>query len=63
MDKRVRITFTDGTFLEGAPYCFSGADDNIEGVASIRMEGYEIYENEVVSIEILPSAAVMASAI
>ena len=64
MDKHVRITFTDGKFLEGVPYCFSGADDNPEGIASIRMDGYELYENEIDNIEVLTAASsAMASAI
>ena len=53
MGKHVRITFTDGEFLEGIPYCFSGADDNPEGVASIRVGDYELYENEISSIEVV----------
>ena len=55
MDKHVKITFIDGEKMEGIPYCFSGAEDNDEGVASIRMDGYELYENEIASIEIIPA--------
>ena len=53
INKYVKIYFTDGEIFEGIPYCFSGADDNDEGIASIRINGYEFYENEINNIEII----------
>ena len=53
MDKRIKITFKDGETLEGIAYDFSSDDDNPEGIASVRVDGYELYENEIASIKII----------
>lgn len=45
--KNVRVTFKDGTVMAGKAYDFMPSQDNPSGVASISIDIYEIYENEI----------------
>lgn len=49
--KNVRVTFKDGTVMAGKAYDFMPSQDNPSGVASISIDIYEIYEDEIKSIE------------
>lgn len=49
--KNVRVIFKDGTVMSGKAYDFIPSQDNPSGVASISIDIYEIYENEIKSIE------------
>ena len=49
--KNVIIHFKDGDVLKGKARDFIPKQDNPSGVASISIDIYEIYENEIKSIE------------
>ena len=49
--KNVRITLDDGSFFDGIAEYDTSALDNPNGIASICVGDYELYENEIVSIE------------
>lgn len=49
--KNVRIYLKNGDVLSGKAYDFIPSQDNPSGVASISIDIYEIYENEIKSIE------------
>jgi len=62
MDKRIRITFTDGDVYEGVARDFSSALDNPDGVATICVGNtYEFREDEIASIIALPANDFIAS--
>ena len=50
--KQIKITDIDGRVFEGKGG-YSSEDDNPEGVASIRIGDYELYEDEIAHIEIV----------
>ena len=50
--KYIKITTIDGQIFEGLGD-YSSEDDNPEGIASIRVGSYELYENEIADIKIL----------
>lgn len=49
--KNVRITTDDGQVFEGLADWYTPAYDNTPEIASICIGKYELYENEIVSIE------------
>ena len=49
--KHVRITLKNGKVFQGVGEYFTSALDNPNGIASICVGDYELYENEIVSIE------------
>lgn len=51
--KYVRITTDDGQIFEGRAELYTPAYDNTPEIASICIGDYELYENEIVSIEII----------
>ena len=53
--KNVRVTFKDGTVMAGKAYDFMPSQDNPSGVASISIDIYEIYENEIKSMLEFPT--------
>ena len=54
--KKVRITTEPGVFgsvFEGIACDYTDADDNDTGIVSICIGDIELYENEIISIEII----------
>ena len=51
--KRIRVTVDDGQVFEGVGEYDTSALDNPNGIASICVGDYELYENEIVSIEVV----------
>ena len=49
--RNVRITLNDGEIFEGVAEYDTSALDNPNGIASICVGLYELYENEIASIE------------
>ena len=49
--KHVRVTLNTGQVFEGVGEYYTSALDNPNGIASICVGDYELYENEIVSIE------------
>ena len=52
-NKEILITFVDGETLEGRAVDYSSAEDNANGIDSICIGDYELYENEIAGIEII----------
>lgn len=53
IDKKARITTTDGQTFEGETCDYIPPQDNVPEIASISIGDIEIYEDEVKHIEIL----------
>lgn len=53
--KNVRIKTNDGQIFEGIAYDYTSALDNDPEPASISVGDTELYENEIISIEVLPT--------
>lgn len=51
--KNVKIITVDGQIFEGKAYDYTSAQDNTPEIASISIDHYELYENEIESIEII----------
>ena len=61
--KLVKITTDDGQIFEGMGIDYTSRLDNPDGIASICIGDYELYENEIASIEIITAnASAMAEA-
>lgn len=63
LGKSVKITFTNGETMSGLAEYYSSRLDNIDGVASICVGDYELYENEIASIEIIEATIPLAQAV
>ena len=50
---RIKITTDDGKVFEGIGEYYTSSLDNPDGIASICIGDYELYENEISNIEIL----------
>ena len=62
--KKIRITLKNDKIFEGEGEWYTQDIDNPDGVASICVGDYELYENEIASIEIISDDnPVMAEAI
>ena len=51
--KNIRITLTNGKVFEGIGHYYTSELDNPDGIASICVGDYELYENEIANIEVL----------
>lgn len=51
--KDVKVITDDGKVFEGKAYDYTPAQDNTPEIASISIGIYELYENEIKSIELL----------
>ena len=62
--KQIRITLKNEKVFEGKGEWYTQGIDNPDGIASICVGDYELYENEIASVEIIPTEApAMAEAI
>jgi hypothetical protein len=62
--KLIKITTDDGQIFEGLGVDYTSRLDNPDGIASICIGDYELYENEIASIELVhANVPVMAEAI
>ena len=62
--KQIRITLKNGKIFEGRGEWYTQGIDNPDGIASICIGDYELYENEITNIEVITAdAPVMAEAI
>ena len=50
--KQIRITLKNGKVFEGKGEWYTQSIDNPDGIASICIGDYELYENEIASIEL-----------
>ena len=53
MDKLIRISLHNGKVFEGVGDYYTSELDNPNGIASICVGDYELYENEIACIEAL----------
>ena len=51
--KTIRVILSSGQIFEGIGHYYTSGLDNPDGVASICVGDYELYESEIASIEIL----------
>jgi len=51
--KFIRIITDDGQIFEGLGVDYTSGLDNADGVASICIGDYELYENEITNIELI----------
>ena len=49
--KQIRVVTNSGNIYEGVGEYYTSELDNVDGVASICVGDYELYENEIESIE------------
>ena len=59
--KQIRIHTDDGQVFEGLGVDYTSGLDNPDGIASICIGDYELYENEIVSIIALGAVELVAS--
>ncbi len=51
--KHIIITTVDGKVFQGQAYDYISPQDNMPAIASITIGDVELYENEIINIEIL----------
>lgn len=54
-DKKIRVTLKSGKTIEGVGDWYTQAIDNPKGIERISVDDYELYENEIASIEVIPT--------